>query len=101
MKRAGILEALEEKYYPRRMNIEPEKPSSVTFKRVKVFFLLLGTGIIVAVLILILEITVYRRKLNKRTEHRRKQNKLNVKREFVWKKHHPHARPLSNDRQEK
>ena len=100
MKRAGILNALEKKYYPQMMNHEPEKPSSVTFKRVKVFFILLGTGIIMAVLILILEITVYRRKQNKRTEHRRKQNKRNAKRELVWKKHHPPFRPLSSDRQE-
>jgi len=62
MKRAGILDALEKKYYPQRMNKEPGKPSSVTFKRVMMFFILLGTGIIMAVLILILEITLYRRK---------------------------------------
>jgi len=95
MKRAGILNALEKKYYPQRMNHNPEKPSSVTFKRVMVFFLLLGTGIITAVLILILEIRLYRRKQNKRTEKR------NAQRELVWKKHHPHARTLSSDRQEK
>jgi uncharacterized integral membrane protein len=83
MKRTGILNALEKRYYPQRMNSEPEKSPSVTFKRVRVFFLLLVTGIIMAVLILILEITVYRRKQNKRTEHRRKQNKRNSKREFV------------------
>jgi len=72
MKRAGILDAMEKKYYPQRMNKETEKPSSVTFKRVMMFFLLLGTGIIMAVLILILEITVCRGKQNKRTEHGRK-----------------------------
>jgi hypothetical protein len=73
------------------MKNEPEKPSSVTFKRVRVFFLLLGTGILMAFLILILEIRVYRRK----------QNKGNAKRELVWKTHHSPARPLSSDRQEK
>jgi uncharacterized membrane protein YozB (DUF420 family) len=101
MKRAGILNALEKKHYPQRMNKEPEKPSSVTFKRARVFFFLLGTGIILAVLILILEIAVYRRKWNKRTEHRRKQNKRNAKTKLVWKEHPPPARPLSSDRQEK
>jgi heme/copper-type cytochrome/quinol oxidase subunit 2 len=83
------------------MNDEPEKPPSVTLERVRAFFFLLGTGIIMAVLILILEITVYRRKQNKRTEHSRKQNKRNVTTELVWKKHHPPVRPLSSDRQEK
>jgi hypothetical protein len=87
MKRAGILNALEKRHYPQRMRNEPD-PSSVTFKRVRVFFIVLGTGIIMAVLILILEITVYGRKQNKRAEHKRKQNK----RELVWKKHHPPAR---------
>jgi hypothetical protein len=95
MKRAGILNALEKKYYPQRINHNPEEPSSVTFKRVMVFFLLLGTGIITAVLILILEITVCRRKQNKRIQKR------NAQKELVWKKHHPHARTLSSDRQEK
>jgi uncharacterized membrane protein len=101
MKRAGILNALEKRHYPQRMKTEPERTSSVTFKRVMVFFLLLGTGIIMAILILILEITVYRRKQNKRTEHRRRQNERNAKRELVWKKRHPPARPLSSDLQEK
>ena len=62
MKRVGILDALEKKHYPHRTNDEPEKPSSVTLKRVRVFFFILGTGITVAVLILLLEITVHRRK---------------------------------------
>jgi len=101
MKCAGILDAMEKKHYPQRMKNEPGKPSSVTFMRARVFFLLLGTGIIMAVLILILEITVYRRKQNKRTEHRMKQNKTSAKRELVWKKLHPLARPLSSDRHKK
>lgn len=61
------------------MDDETEEPSSVTLKRVLVFFILLATGIIMAVLILILEIALYRRK----------QNKRNAMRELVWKKHHP------------
>jgi uncharacterized membrane protein len=94
MKRAGILNALERKYYPRRMNDGPEKPSSVTLKRVRLFLLLLVAGIIMAVLILILEITVYRRKQNKRTEHSEKQNKRNDMRELFWKEHQPPVRLL-------
>jgi len=101
MKRAGILNALDKRHYPQRMENEPGKQSSVTFKRVWVFFVLLGAGIIMAVLILILEIRVYRMEQNKSTERRRKQNKGNAKRELVWKKNHPPARPLSSDRQEK
>jgi hypothetical protein len=101
MKRVGILNALEKRHYLQMTKNEPEKSSSVTFKRVRVFFLLLGTGIIMAVLILILEIRVYRRKQNKRTEHRSIQNKGIAKRELVWKAHHPLALPLSSDRQEK
>ena len=48
------------------MEDETGKTSSVTLKRVLVFFILLATGIIMAVIILILEIAVYRRKQNKR-----------------------------------
>jgi hypothetical protein len=65
MKRAGILNALERKYYPQRMNDEPGKTTSVTLKRVEVFFILLLAGNIMAVLILILEIAICRRKQNK------------------------------------
>ena len=46
------------------------------------FSFILATGIIMAVLIVILEIAVYRRK----------QNKRNAVREVVWKKHHPIVR---------
>jgi hypothetical protein len=84
MKRAGILNALEKKYYPQRMNDESENPPSVTLKRVRVFFLLLGTGNILAVLILILEITV----------HRKMQNKRNAMRELAWKKRHAPVCPF-------
>jgi hypothetical protein len=66
MKHAGILNALERRYYPQSMDDEPGKTSSVTLKRVQVFFFLLLAGNIMAVLILILEIAVYRRKQNKR-----------------------------------
>jgi uncharacterized membrane protein len=96
MKRAGILNALERKYYPQRMNDGSLNPSSVTLKRVRVFFFLLAAGIIMAVLILILEITVYRRKQNKLTEHSGKQNKRNDMRELFWKEHQPPARLLSS-----
>jgi hypothetical protein len=77
------------------MNDEPENPSSVTVKRLRVFFLLLGTGIILAVLILILKLTVHRRKHNILTVQRIKQNKRNDMGELVWKKQHPTVCPFA------
>jgi hypothetical protein len=67
MRRAGILNALERKYYPKRMNdVLSEQTSSVTLNRVRIFFVLLGTGFLLAIFLLLLEIGVNRMARNKR-----------------------------------
>jgi hypothetical protein len=79
MKRAGILAALQRRHYPPRMNDDiPEQPS-VTLKRVQTFFVPLGTGFLLAVLFLIIEIMM----------HRMSQDKRKVKPKLFPKKHHP------------
>jgi hypothetical protein len=79
MKRAGILAALQRRHYPRSMNGDVPEPPSVTLKRVQTFFIPLGTGFLLALLFLIIEITI----------HRMSQDKRNVKPELFTKKHHP------------
>ncbi|KDR11386.1 hypothetical protein L798_14018 [Zootermopsis nevadensis] len=64
MRRAGILNALERKYYPRTDDVPPEQPSSVTISRVRVYFIYLGAGVLIAVLLLILETGVHRKTRN-------------------------------------
>jgi hypothetical protein len=76
MKRAGILNALERKHYPRRMeDLLSEPPAGMTLKRVQVFFVCLGTGYLLAVLLFILETRVHRMTL-----------KRNIKRQLALKK---------------
>jgi hypothetical protein len=80
MKRAGIVAALERRHYPRRMNDDfSEQQPSVTLNRVQTFFIPLGTGFLLAVLFIIIEITI----------HRMSQVKRNVKPELFQKKYHP------------
>jgi hypothetical protein len=87
MRRAGILNALERKYYPRRMSdVLPEQPSSVTLNRVQIFFVLLGTGSLLAALLLILEISV----------HGKAHNKRYVKKQLVSKQHYSPVCPFIN-----
>jgi hypothetical protein len=67
MKRAGILNALDRRYYPQRINDAlTEEPPSMTLKRVQTFFALLGTGFLLACFLLLLEITVHRMAQKKR-----------------------------------